>query len=76
VYFSGGVTNLISALTDGSLQFGYHAISFADGGSASFLSGVNTTPTPEPGTWLLLGSGLMGLVGFVRRRRSLGHREA
>ncbi|MGA1983031.1 MAG: PEP-CTERM sorting domain-containing protein [Acidobacteriaceae bacterium] len=36
-------------------------------------SGVTTTPpaggaTPEPGTFTLLGSGLLGLVGVVRRR--------
>jgi hypothetical protein len=28
--------------------------------------------TPEPGTFILIGSGLMGLVGFVRTRRRKG----
>ena len=29
---------------------------------------VSSTPTPEPGSFLLLGSGLAGLAGMVRRK--------
>jgi len=63
--------DIINALTlagaDGGLRIGIHAQGFADGQSESFVNDPN--PVPEPATMLLLGSGLLGLWGFRKRKR-------
>jgi hypothetical protein len=38
------------------------------GGESFTLSGVPTTTTPEPSSILLLGSGILGLAGVLRRK--------
>ena len=40
------------------------------GGESWVLSG-STTSTPEPGSLILLGSGLIGVVGVLRRRLTM-----
>lgn len=40
-------------------------------GGESFVLSGGTSTTPEPGSLILLGSGLIGVVGVVRRRLSL-----
>lgn len=55
--------DVVAALTDGSLRIGMHVQSFDSGGSESVLN----VPVPEPGTLLLLGAGLAGLVQLGRK---------
>lgn len=45
----------------------------AGGGNATFsaLGNITATPTPEPGSMLLFGTGLLGLGGILRRRLRL-----
>jgi len=48
----------------------YDFSTFANGVAASELDHIVVSATPEPGTLGLMGTGLMGLVGFVRRKRN------
>lgn len=63
----GGDTALMASVTSGDLTEGFFGVS-AGTVSASFLD-APVHVTPEPGTMLLLGSGLFGMVGHRWRRR-------
>jgi hypothetical protein len=57
-----GVYNITISVTD-------HP--WGDGGAWVEASSTSPTPTPEPGTIALLGSGLLALAGVMRRKMSL-----
>jgi PEP-CTERM motif-containing protein len=56
--------NTIQAIQSGALRIGVHAQAFSSGGSESFVNVI-----PEPGTFALVGGGLLSLA-LARRRRS------
>lgn len=73
--FSGGSVSLAGVLDDlnsGDLRVGLHVIAYANGSSEGFVNRPGLPPLvgpiPEPGTWALLGSGLLALGGVARRK--------
>ena len=55
-----------------SVQFVMNMPLANDGAEQFFLIGTTpTTPTPEPGTLTLLGSGLVSMAGLLARRRAV-----
>ena len=56
--------DVINELISGALRIGIHVQGFGDGGSESFVN----APVPVPAAVWLLGSGMLAMVGFGRRR--------
>ena len=69
---TGSLSNGSSAF-GGTVQFTFDvpgSKQFAKGVSVNLNNGVTTVTVPEPGTLSLIGTGLLGLAGLVRRRLS------
>ena len=62
----GNFADVLAELANGDLRIGIHVQGYATGGSESFVN----NPVPVPAAVWLFGSGLLGLVGIARRKRS------
>ncbi len=59
----------LEMILQNTIPGGGGSIAFDDGGSATLSGGAGTTP--EPGSIVLFGSGLLGLAGILRRKINL-----
>ena len=59
----GAEARLLQGILDGKAYFNVHSNTFPGGEIRGFLA-----PVPEPGTFLLTGLGILGLLSFRRRR--------
>ena len=64
---SGTYSNILNDIFNGGTEMWVVNYNNA-GGYVQLTAAPNTSPVPEPGTFLLLGSGLIGLAYSARRR--------
>jgi hypothetical protein len=72
IYFTGSFDDVDDYLANGNLRMALHVQAISPtGGSDTYMNCTEpgTEPIPEPGTFLLLGTGLLGIAA-VRYRRS------
>jgi hypothetical protein len=59
----------VELILQNTVPFGGGSVAWLDGGITGLS--YNTTTTPEPGSMLLFGSGVVGLAGLMRRKLGL-----
>ena len=64
------ISLLLENIEPGPGEFWLSQTDFDSGETIYFSSNLNIKPVPEPGTLLLIGTGLAGLAGWRRRRQS------
>ncbi|MFT5396633.1 MAG: hypothetical protein ACI85N_001837 [Gammaproteobacteria bacterium] len=64
-------SDVVDAIEDGSLRLGFHVRSINLGSGDGGESFVSVSAVPVPAAVWLMGTGLIGLIGFGRRRRSM-----
>ncbi|HEY4934225.1 MAG TPA: PEP-CTERM sorting domain-containing protein [Terriglobales bacterium] len=62
---SGGYQ--VELVLQNTVPFGGGSVAWLDGG----LTGLSYTATPEPGSMMLFGSGVIGVAGLLRRKLNL-----